>query len=150
MSDYVCQTCLCSRESPGLNNRSYLEHSKRKYCASYNQDGLIMSKRNNLVQLHLVLRLRGGIIEPSLKVLASKYVCQSFFCPLNSSCLTLSNFDQNCDKMICRKCYARLPPRATNCRCVYTRHCVIVYISESFIIGNVVAAILLSFDPRRS
>ncbi|EPS27904.1 hypothetical protein PDE_02848 [Penicillium oxalicum 114-2] len=45
--------------------------------------------------LHLVLRLRGGIIEPSLKALASKY---------------------NCEKAICRKCYARLPPRATNCR----------------------------------
>ncbi|KAK3953839.1 ribosomal L40e family-domain-containing protein [Pseudoneurospora amorphoporcata] len=35
------------------------------------------------------------MIEPSLKALASKF---------------------NCDKMICRKCYARLPPRATNCR----------------------------------
>lgn len=34
--------------------------------------------------LHLVLRLRGGIIEPSLKALASKY---------------------NCEKSICRKCY---------------------------------------------
>jgi ribosomal protein L40E len=45
--------------------------------------------------LHLVLRLRGGIIEPSLRILAQKY---------------------NCDKMICRKCYARLHPRATNCR----------------------------------
>jgi len=22
----------------------------------------------------------------------------------------------NCDKMICRKCYARLPPRAKTCR----------------------------------
>ena len=22
----------------------------------------------------------------------------------------------NCDKQICRKCYARLPPRSTNCR----------------------------------
>ncbi|KAF8423103.1 putative ubiquitin/ribosomal fusion protein uba52, partial [Tirmania nivea] len=43
--------------------------------------------------LHLVLRLRGGIIEPSLKALASKY---------------------NCEKMICRKCYARVPPTATN------------------------------------
>lgn len=32
--------------------------------------------------LHLVLRLRGGIIEPSLRQLAQKY---------------------NCDKMICRK-----------------------------------------------
>jgi hypothetical protein len=37
--------------------------------------------------LHLVLRLRGGLIEPSLKALASKF---------------------NCDKMICRKCYVRL------------------------------------------
>jgi ribosomal protein L40E len=45
--------------------------------------------------LHLVLRLRGGAIEPSLRLLAEKY---------------------NCEKMICRKCYARLPPRATNCR----------------------------------
>lgn len=45
--------------------------------------------------LHLVLRLRGGAIEPSLRLLAEKY---------------------NCDKMVCRKCYARLPPRATNCR----------------------------------
>ena len=45
--------------------------------------------------LHLVLRLRGGVIEPSLATLAKKY---------------------NCDKMVCRVCYARLPPRATNCR----------------------------------
>ncbi|XP_053738848.1 ubiquitin-60S ribosomal protein L40-like isoform X1 [Synchiropus splendidus] len=45
--------------------------------------------------LHLVLRLRGGVIEPSLRVLAQKY---------------------NCDKMVCRKCYARLHPRASNCR----------------------------------
>ena len=34
-----------------------------------------------------MLRLRGGIIEPSLKALASKF---------------------NCDKMICRKCYVSL------------------------------------------
>jgi len=45
--------------------------------------------------LHLVLRLRGGIIEPSLMALARKY---------------------NQDKMICRKCYARLHSRAVNCR----------------------------------
>jgi len=45
--------------------------------------------------LHLVLRLLGGVIEPSLQVLAKKY---------------------NADKLICRKCYARLHPRATNCR----------------------------------
>ena len=45
--------------------------------------------------LHLVLRLRGGVIEPSLQVLARKY---------------------NQDKMICRGCYARNHPKATNCR----------------------------------
>merc|ERR1712192_275454 len=45
--------------------------------------------------LHLVLRLRGGIIEPSLLVLARKY---------------------RADKKVCRICYARLPVRASNCR----------------------------------
>ena len=45
--------------------------------------------------LHLVLRLRGGIIEPSLVQLARKY---------------------NQDKMICRKCSASLHIRAVNCR----------------------------------
>ncbi|XP_068920922.1 ubiquitin-ribosomal protein eL40 fusion protein-like [Petaurus breviceps papuanus] len=45
--------------------------------------------------LHLVLRLRGGIVEPSLRQLAQKY---------------------NCDKMICLKCYAHLHPHVVNCR----------------------------------
>ena len=45
--------------------------------------------------MHLVLRLRGGVIEPSLQVLARKY---------------------NADKMVCRVCYARLHLRAHNCR----------------------------------
>ncbi|KAL3651281.1 H(+)-transporting V0 sector ATPase subunit a [Castilleja foliolosa] len=47
--------------------------------------------------LHLSLELMGGYcrIEPSLIALARKY---------------------REDKMICRKCYARLPPRAVNCR----------------------------------
>ena len=45
--------------------------------------------------LHLVLRLRGGVMEPSLRQLA---------------------YETRCDKKICRKCYSRLPPRATNCR----------------------------------
>jgi large subunit ribosomal protein L40e len=48
--------------------------------------------------------LRGGIIEPNLVALARK---------------------NNCDKMICRKCYARLHPRAKNCRkkkCGHSNH----------------------------
>jgi len=45
--------------------------------------------------LHLVLRLRGGVIDPALQALARKY---------------------KQDKLICRKCYARLHARATNCR----------------------------------
>ncbi|KAL0228439.1 hypothetical protein RCL1_004582 [Eukaryota sp. TZLM3-RCL] len=45
--------------------------------------------------LHLVLRLRGGVIEPTLAALARSY---------------------RCDRMVCRGCYARLPARAEKCR----------------------------------
>jgi ribosomal protein L40E len=40
-------------------------------------------------------RLLGGVIEPTLAAIARK---------------------NNCEKMICRKCYARLHLRAKNCR----------------------------------
>ena len=45
--------------------------------------------------LHLLVRIRGGVYDPSLAALAK---------------------EKNCQKMVCRKCYARLPPRAKNCR----------------------------------
>ncbi|XP_073886980.1 ubiquitin-ribosomal protein eL40 fusion protein-like [Macaca fascicularis] len=53
--------------------------------------------------LHLVLRLRGSIIEPSLPQLFQK---------------------RNFDKMICRKCYACLHPHAVNCckKCDHTNN----------------------------
>lgn len=64
------------------------------WTPSEGEGEITSTKADNSIQestLHLVLRLRGGLIEPSLKILASKF---------------------NCDKMICRKCYVRYTQRS--------------------------------------
>ena len=48
-----------------------------------------------LLKYYKKINLCGGVIEPTLAAIARKY---------------------NCEKIICRKCYARLHPRAKNCR----------------------------------
>ncbi|XP_022665866.1 ubiquitin-60S ribosomal protein L40-like isoform X2 [Varroa jacobsoni] len=68
---------------------------------AYDENSIITPTLSNKT-LVLNARLRGGVIEPSLRILASKY---------------------NCDKMICRKCYARLHPKAHNCRKRKCGHC---------------------------
>ena len=55
----------------------------------------IDKKKMNLINFFRKNRLSGGIIEPTLAAIARK---------------------NNCEKLICRKCYARLHPRAKNCR----------------------------------
>ena len=54
--------------------------------------------------IEVLFKMAGGVIEPTLAALAKKY---------------------NCEKMVCRKCYARLPLRAHNCRkkkCGHSNH----------------------------
>nr|UXY87523.1 ribosomal protein L40 [Cryptomonas sp.] len=58
-------------------------------------DCVLTDQKINVYVNHTSRHLRGGIIEPTLAAIARK---------------------NNCEKVICRKCYARLHIRAKNCR----------------------------------
>ena len=74
--------------------------------------------------LHLVLRLRGGIIEPSLRQLAQKYNCDKMICRKYGSWVGAgagwgrpgSRGVPSLALLCSHRCYARLHPRAVNCR----------------------------------
>ena len=89
-ADEAC-AALCEKE--GLANvavRLVFEGKQLAATASLEECGVDAG-----CTVHMLPRLVGGVIEPSLVVLAKKY---------------------NQEKKVCRICYARLPPRATNCR----------------------------------
>uniref|UniRef100_UPI004038A6CC ubiquitin-ribosomal protein eL40 fusion protein-like n=1 Tax=Callospermophilus lateralis TaxID=76772 RepID=UPI004038A6CC len=72
---------------------------------SENGQAHMQDKEDHSIQkVHLVLHVRGGIIEPFLRQLARKY---------------------NCDKIIHCRCHACLHPHAVSCRkkCGHTNLC---------------------------
>ena len=72
--------------------------------------------------LHMVLSLRGSITEPSLHQLAQKYNCDKMIC--RKYVLTSGGGDRpgrgrdapSPSLVFLHRCYARLHPRAVNCR----------------------------------
>ena len=63
------------------------------------------------------LRAHGGAIATGDERTCLPDAMSVIFCTLRGVALTPALAKKtNCEKMVCRKCYARLPPRAKNCR----------------------------------
>merc|ERR1712032_930850 len=91
-SDTVADVCHRAAQKQGLRcSESFRLISEGKQL----DESAGLRHLSKASTLHMLPRNRGGVIEPSLVVLAKKY---------------------SQEKKICRICYARLPNRATNCR----------------------------------
>lgn len=99
----VGSNCTVSELNSKIKEREGVEaHEQRlTYAGSLLYDGTRISDYGVRCgsTIDLALGVRGGIkhsrIEPTLRLLAEKF---------------------NCDRLVCRKCFARLGKRATNCR----------------------------------
>jgi len=63
-----------------LKSVNHKDHTRLLLCFSFSYNHMELGLLHAESTLHLVLRLRGGIIEPSLMALARKYNQEKMIC----------------------------------------------------------------------